>query len=209
MATPKVSHTDPLEATSKSSALVSRQEVDAIIPLLERKLREDGVVNDDGSVSEYAKKFVTESLAPNLRMYVRKAPWYKNRYRWMASTIITAGLLTSALGAVAKNSKDLSSAATYGIIILGILIGVLSHWLQIWKPSERAVAFYHARTALRHEIWDFLTDEGIYEKPDGKRRFTTLVRQVMKIETDATVIDEQRDTAVASSSSGSGRSTSS
>jgi hypothetical protein len=77
----------------------------------------------------------------------------------------------------------------------------LSHWLQIWKPSERAVAFYHARTALRNEIWDFLTDDGVYGQLEGKQRFPAFVRQVLKIENAATVIDEQRDTAAGSSSS--------
>jgi hypothetical protein len=177
------------------------REVDAVIPLLERKLRQNGMVGED---SDYAKKFITESLGPHFHLYVQEAPWYKNRYRWMASAIITFGFLSSALGAVTKNSKSLGTAASYGVIVLGILIGVLSHWLQIWKPSERAVAFYHARTALRTEIWDFLTDDGVYGQLEGKQRFPAFVRHVLKIENAATVIDEQRDTAAGGSSSGNG-----
>lgn len=194
--------TDSPPFTYKSSASVSRQEARALIPLFRHKLEKDGLVNTDGTLFDYAEAFVKESLVPHLHLYVQKAPWYKNRYRWMASLIITFGLLSSGLGAVTRGSSSLSTAASYGVIVLGILIGVLSHWLQIWKPSERAVAFYHARTALRHEIWDYLTDEGVYRQLEGRERFSAFMGQVIKIETAATVIDEQRDTAAGFASSG-------
>ena len=194
----KTSRQDP-----KSSSASGRQEVTALIPLLKKKLTEDRSVDN-----EYADAFLRDSLVPHLQLYVRKAPWYKNRYRWMASLIITFGLVSSALGAVAKGSKGLSTAGSWGVIILGVLIGILSHWLQIWRPSERSVAYYHARTALRHEIWDFLTDGGVYAQLDANKRFPTFVRQVLKYETQATVIDEQTDVAATPASAPSGGDTS-
>lgn len=82
------------------------------------------------------------------------------------------------------------------MIALGLVVGLLAQVLQIWRPSERSVAYYHARASLLHEGWDFVYDDGFYapHKKDPLRQFSLFREQVLRIES-AAAADEQTESA--------------
>jgi hypothetical protein len=168
-----------------SSSKVAADQADALIPLLLKKVT---------PIGEPATAFVGTNVAGNLSLYIHRAPTLKTSYRVLGLVTFGAGLASTALAAYSK-----SDATRVAIAALGVIVGVVTHLIQIWRPAERSGAYYRARKALNGECWAYLEDGGIYEHLAGDRhaQFLKFQAQVTAIESAAAALDEQAEPTAA------------
>jgi hypothetical protein len=154
-------------------------------------------VKKAGPLDGPGESFLTVNLAPRLRLYVRVAPKLKVRYRTLAFFVAACGLASSVIAGAGNVSGDTASVFRYVVIALGLAVGLFTQLLQIWRPAERSVAYYHARASLPHEGWDFVYDDGVYapHKSAPVRQFALFREQVLRVEAAAAAMDEQTESA--------------
>ena len=124
----------------------------------------------------------------------RRLEWFGARGRLIVSlhtllalVIVAAGLLTS--GITALEDQQLT-AWSYVVIGLGVLVGVFTGLMQIWRPSERSVSYLTAERQLRDEGWRFVQRRGRYEHCESSAEaWDAFVDAVQEIEGHATTVD--------------------
>ena len=91
--------------------------------------------------------------------YGYEAPKLNRIHPTVALTVITGGLLSSGLAAIAKGqSGTFADVVGWLVIALGLIVGVGTGWNQIARPSQKSMAFRDARDQLRREGWTSSAD---------------------------------------------------
>lgn len=165
------------------SAGIADDEARALIPLLVAKVKAGGA--GDGAVA-----FIEANLKGNLRLFTRRAPRLKMYYRSFGLLTFACGLTSTALAAFSK-----ATAVRIVIAVLGVLVGVITHLLQVWRPAERSGAYYRARAHLLREGWCYLDNAGVYQllADHPTEQFLKFQSQVIAIESVAAALDEQAE----------------
>lgn len=129
------------------------------------------------------------------RQFRRRLEWFGARGRLTVSLhtavallIVAAGLSMS--GVTAIEDKHLNGWS-YFVIVLGVVVGVLTGLLQIWRPSERSVSYLTAERELRDEGWRFVQQRGRYEKATDTAAWGAFVDAIQEINGRATAVDRE------------------
>ncbi len=156
----------------------------------------EGIDADDAK----SRDFLTYRFKLPLIWYGDHAPKQRRWYTMTALAVITAGLLSSALTAVAKGQSAFFGEFVGWIVIgLGLAVGLGTGITQVMRPSQKSVAYAHAQAAMRREGWDLVGRRGRYEGKDDKAAFGAFMDTVLDLEAQTVAVDTEQEKAAGSS----------
>jgi Protein of unknown function (DUF4231) len=156
----------------------------------EARVIRERILESLGSADDKDRDFIVYRYELPLIWFGDRAPRYKRLFARISLIVIAAGLLSSGLAALAKGQSDgFGGTVSWIVIVLGIVVGLGSGYMQISKPSQKSVAYANAQYELRREGWDLVHRRGKYKDVADDEVFGAFVDVILDLEARARAVD--------------------
>lgn len=153
---------------------------------LEAQALSELILARHGSPGPEHEVFVRERVFRRLNWYGARGRLTATLHGLVALAIIAAGLTSSGIAALSAEFP----LSKMTVMVLGVLVGVLTGVIQVWKPTQRAGNYYWAENELRNEGWRYVHSRGQYEgNLTPETAWACFVDAVLDIEQRATTAD--------------------
>jgi hypothetical protein len=119
---------------------------------------------------------------------VKRADLYSAAFTGFTLLVIGGGVASSILSEVPGNPHT-------AIAIIGVAVALAAAVNRLWRPGLRAALRHRTANELRREGWNFVCEQGHYERSDDTdqedKRIQLFFRRVEKINAPVEAIDEQ------------------
>lgn len=138
--------------------------------------------------------FLTYRFQLPLIWYGEHAPKLTKRHEIISLGVIAAGLISSGLTAIAKGQSSFFGEITGWLVIgLGVVVGLGTGFIQLTKPSQRAIVYGTAQDTLRREGWDLVHRRNRYAGLSEPEAFGTFVDIVLGLEARTRSVEKPDD----------------